>query len=121
MDFYADMAATAHELLTEFGGPVVLSRTVPGAYNPATGATGAGETTNYTGTGAAFDYGQRDIDGSRIRVGDRRVYLSTTGMVTPQTGDVLTLEGGEVLNVVASRPLKPAATVVMHDVQARGI
>lgn len=120
MTFYTGIAATAHRLLTQFGGPVTLTRTVPGAYNPATGQTDPATTTTYSGTGAKFDYSQRDIDGTLIRMGDQRVYMSVEGMTTPQTGDTLTA-GGRTFQVVASRPLNPAGTVVLHDVQVRGV
>lgn len=119
-EFYDEMAAIAHELLTEFGGPVSLRRTVPGAYDPATGTTTADVTTTWPGTGARFDYEQKDIDGTRVRSGDQRVYLSVVGVVEPLTGDKV-LIGSAELTVVASRPLKPASTAVLYDVQVRGV
>ena len=120
MAFYDEMAALADELLVEFGAPATLTRVTPGAYDPATGTTTPDVTTTWTGTGAKFDYEQRAIDGTNIRTGDQRVYLSNVGIVNPQTGDTLTI-GGVVLNVVASRPLKPASTDVLFDVQCRGV
>ena len=117
MTFYSDMAATANELLAEFGMGITLTRTTPGAYNPATG--GATDTTaNHAAIGVKLDYAQSEIDGSLIRVGDQRVYLAPSLVVTPQTGDTLTI-GSEVWGVIASRPLSPAGTNVLHDVQVR--
>lgn len=122
MAFYDEMAAVAHELLADpdYGGPITLTRVTPGGYDADTGTTTGDVTTTWAGTGAKFDYVQDEIDGTRVRAGDQRVYLSTVGIVNPQTGDTLTIDG-VVLNVVASRPLKPAQTAVLYDVQVRGV
>ena len=120
MAFYDEVLAVADELLVEFGAAATLTRVTPGAYDPTTGTTTADNTETWTGTGAKFDYEQKDIDGTKIRAGDQRVYLSVVGIVNPQTGDTLTI-GGVILNVVASRQLKPASTAVLYDVQVRGV
>ena len=118
--FYVEMAALAQELLEEFGGPVVLTRITPGDYDPATGSTIGEVTTTYNGVGAKFDYEQRNIDGTQIRQGDQRVYLSAIDIVNPQTGDHLTINT-KVFEVIASRPLEPADTPVLFEVQVRGV
>lgn len=120
MAFYDEMAALADELLGEYGAPALLTRVTPGGYDPDTGTTTPDVTTTWDGTGAAFDYEQDDIDGTKIRQGDQRVYMSVAGVVNPQTGDTLTIDG-VVLNVVISRALKPASTAVLYDVQVRGV
>ncbi|MBT2326120.1 hypothetical protein J7E62_27710 [Variovorax paradoxus] len=117
---YAEVAAEVDGILVEYGADATLTRVTPGAYDPATGTTGAASTTTWAGTGAKFDYEQRDIDGSLVRMGDQRVYLSTVGIVNPKTGDTLTI-GGTVYQVIASRPLQPALTAVLYDVQIRGV
>lgn len=120
MSFYAEVAAIAHDVLSEFGAPAILTRIGVAVYDPATGVATPPAPLVYTGTGAKFDYEQKDIDGTLIRQGDQRVYLSTVGIVQPQTGDTLTI-AGDVFHVVASRPLQPALVAVLHDVQVRGI
>ena len=120
MTFYSGLAGTADRLLKKYGAPATLTRSVPGAYDPATGTTAAPTVTAYTGTGAKFDYAQRDIDGTLIKQGDQRVYLAVVGIVQPQTGDRLTI-AGVAFTVAASRPLQPALTAVLHDVQVRGV
>lgn len=115
---YAKTAATAARLLERFGRSATLNRTTPGAYNPATGAPAAGTTTPHACTAALFEYSQRDIDGTHIRVGDQRAYIAPDIAVTPQTGDTLTI-GGDAWSVIASHPLSPAGVVVLHDVQVR--
>lgn len=117
MTFYAEMAATASELLAEFGQDVTLVREWTGVYDPETGAAATCGMNSY-GNGVVLDYNQRDIDGTVIRQGDQRVYLSVDVGVTPQTGDSL-LIGGKTWKVMASRTLAPAGTAVIHDCQVR--
>lgn len=114
---YAEMAATAAELLAEFGAPVTLTRITPGTYDPDTG-TVASTTAAHTANGVKLDFEQRHIDGTNILQGDQRVYLDPLIAATPQAGDTLTV-GAKVFTVVASRPLAPAGVVVLHDVQVR--
>lgn len=124
MSLYSELAETADDLLADFGAAVTLTKIGTGTYNPATGAATQTGTT-YTAVGAKFDYEQKDIDGTKIKHGDQRLYLSpkqTNGadLPTPSTDDRVTI-GSAVFSVVASRPLSPAGTVVLHDVQLRGV
>lgn len=115
---YAKTASTATRLLQRFGRSVTLTRRTPGSYDPTTGGPGAGTTAAHAGTAALFDYQQKDIDGTHIRVGDQRAYIAPDLAVTPQTGDTLTV-GSDVWSIIASRPLAPAGTVVLHEAQVR--
>lgn len=121
MTFYAEMADVAVEMLAEFGQSVVLgSVTGTGAYDPETGTVG-NTVTNHSGMGVALDYEQKDIDGTVVKQGDRRIYIAPDLGAVPKTGDTLTLADGAVLAVVNSKPLSPAGTLVLHEVQARGV
>lgn len=117
MSFYANLAATARRLLTQFGTDATLTRVTTGDYDPATG-TASQTTTDYTCKAARFDYSQRDIDGTNIRVGDQRIYMDAT--VMPQTGDTIAL-GDRTYVVVTARSIGPALTAVLYDVQARWV
>lgn len=117
---YARLAGRAVDLLTKFGQPVTVTRVQEGEYDPGTG-TGSDTSTAYVGIGVALEYRQDEIDGTLIRQGDRRVYIAPDLGVVPRTGDTVTLADGSVLDVVASRPLNPAGTVLLHDVQGRGL
>lgn len=103
-EFFDEMALVAVDLLTEFGQPVTLAR----------------GTARFNASGVALDYSQFDIDGTRIKAGDRRVYVAPNLGTVPVSGDRLALADGKVLLVIESRPLAPDGTVVLHDVQCRG-
>ncbi len=115
---YDEIAAEALELLTDFGSTATLTRGVAGTYNPAVGLT-PGTPTTETVTCAIFDYPLRVIDGTRILTGDKQALMSAVGVLPPKPGDTLTWQS-TVYTVVTSKPLAPAGTDVLHDVQVRG-
>lgn len=117
-DFYADMAATAAEMLAEFGMAVTVTRTTPGARDPDTGTLAAGTTQTWVPRGVKLDYAAREIDGTLIQAGDQRVYMSAISGLKPKAGDTVTI-GAEAWRVVVSRTLAPAGVAVLLDVQVR--
>ena len=117
---YADLAATAVELLADFGMAMTLTRPtdIPATYDTATGvATPVGPAT-YTVTGIKLDYSVREIDRENVQAGDQRVYLSTDGAVLPKPGDTLTI-GSTVFRVMRAGAVSPAGTDLLYDVQVR--
>ena len=113
---YADLAATAVELLADFGMSMTLTRPtdIPATYDTTTGvATPVGPDT-YTVIGIKLDYSVREI----VQAGDQRVYLSTDGAVPPKPGDTLTI-GADVFRVMRAGNLSPAGVDLLYDVQVR--
>lgn len=122
--FYDEMAAVSNELLTEFGQAVTLRRVTTGAYDPATGSA-TQTTADYAGTGAVFDYSQRDIDGSLIKTGDQKLLMSPfqtdgSAMPVPTTTDKI-LIGSTVYSIQPSKKVAPAGTLVLIELQIRGV
>lgn len=122
MTFYSEMAAVADELLAEFGVACTVSYVTVGAYNPATGSASTSTSTK-TAQGYVDDYADKDIDGTKIKVGDRRVYLSvldTAGVAIakPGTTDKLTISQIDY-SVVNAKAIPGAGTASLYDVQVR--
>lgn len=121
MSFYDSLGAMATRLLGKYGQTATLTRSTAGAYDTTDGATDAATSTDHACVAAVFDYAQREIDGTQIRQGDRRVMLQATGGVPmPRTGDALTI-GSLAYTIVAARTVNPGGTAVVHEVQARGV
>ena len=119
---YAHPAATALRMLKRYGAPVTLRRPGTGEYDPGTGTVDS-EPTDYPGTGAKFDYEQRNIDGTKILQGDQQVYLAVQqdngqAMPRPKAGD-LVLVGTEAWRVVTAESIEPASVPVLYIVQVR--
>ena len=122
MEFYSKMQATANRLLKGKGQEITLTRQAAGAYDPATG-TAAVTTTTQTAYGAMFEYGDKNIDGTLIKEGDKQLLLSAinsagTALVAPALNDTVTINT-VVYTVVRIKPLSPAGTTVLFDCNIR--
>jgi hypothetical protein len=122
MEFYAKMQATANRLLKGKGQSITLTRRTAGTYDPATG-TAAVTVTTQTAYGAMFEYGDKNIDGTLIKEGDKQLLLSAlnsagTALVAPALNDTVTINT-VVYTVVRIKPLSPAGTTVLFDCNIR--
>lgn len=118
MSFYDDLALTADELLVEFGAAAVLSRTIAGGYDPATGTSAPGSVAIQNVTAVCIDYEAKFIDGTLILRGDKQVFMSAKDVTLPAAGDKFTWQGAEY-SVIAVTPLAPAGVVVLFEIQVR--
>jgi hypothetical protein len=114
---YALTAETVERLLTRFGASTTHKIKSTAVYDPATGSA-AVSYTNQTVKAAVFAYEQKYIDGTLIKAGDQQALMSAQGVTNPKAGDLLTW-GGVDLVVVAAKPLAPAGTDVLHELQIR--
>lgn len=98
--FGADIAGAIAQAMGSDMLPVTLTRTAAGTRDPdaLTGGPTVGETSaTYTCRGFMEDFTSREIDGTNVRVGDRKVIIlggTLTTAIDPQPGDVLAIEGG---------------------------
>lgn len=119
---YQDDADTAAELLEEFGQSVTLTSKTSGAYSPSTGAA-AVTTSTQTVSAVVLDYGSRDIDGTLIRAGDKRLLMApktTDGedLTAPVVDDTVAV-GSTTYTIKGIKELSPAGTVVLFDCNIR--
>lgn len=114
---YGRSQATADRLIKRFGRAAVLRRVVSSgpAHNPTQ------TTTDYACTVVITEFSDREIDGSRVLATDKKVLMSPVGLeVEPILTDRLVEADGTVYSFVSPlRPVKPAGTVVVWELQAR--
>lgn len=114
---YARSAATASRLIARFGQSASIVRSTAGngpAYDP-----GEPTETTYACTLVVLDYTNSERDGTLILAGDKKVYLSTSGLsIEPSLADKISVNG-EAHNIISIKPLNPAGTVVMYEIQIR--
>lgn len=120
-DFYDDMAATATQMLTEFGQNVTLQKK---AWSTAYDTTkGRPKQVPKSGVdvrkGAVFDYppGKTNGPGGLIVGGDKRLLLEA-GAVSPSLDDRVIIGGVDYV-IKGIQEINPAGTVVMYDMQIR--
>lgn len=115
---YARARATAERLLTTFGAVGAIRRQAPGSgpsYDP-----GSPVLTDHPATVAVTAYTAREIDGTRIRSGDRKVLVSAKGLpVEPTTSDKLVESSGTAWTIVAVEAVRPADVTVLYRLQCR--
>lgn len=112
---YTRTRATAERLIARFGQTGALRRVTSDAdpFNPSQ------TTTDYPCTFAVLDYAKSLVDGTLIKETDQMCYLSTSGLsVSPETTDKLVVAGAP-LTIVNVKPLSPAGTVLMWELQVR--
>jgi hypothetical protein len=112
---YANAQATAERLIAQFGQTATLTKYASSGtvYAPTRSSTGYGVIV------VIMDYRNSEIDGTLVRQGDKKIYLSTDGLtVTPAASDEITLES-VVHSVIDVKPLSPGGTVVYYEIQAR--
>lgn len=121
--FYKRLKTTADRLLKKKGQAIKVYHTTPGVYDPETG-TIANYTTMQECTGAIFDYGTKQIDGTLIKVGDKQLLLSAfqpdgSVLPAPVLGDTVAVGGVTYTLVEPLKEVNPAGTVVLFDVNLR--
>lgn len=120
--FGVDIAGAIGDAL----GPELLSATLhktsAGSRTPGSLTGGNNPTeTGYAAKGVVDDYSDREVDGTNIRVGDRRVLLLASTIASaqvPDQGDAITIEGTRY-EVVG--PVKRDPAAAMYLCQVRGV
>lgn len=118
MSFYSELAADAAALLAEFGAPAVLRRAADGDYDTNFAEVDDNGTQVYNTVAVRGEFKRSDIDGTQILATDVRLYVSPSLATAPLPGDRIAFDT-ETFIVVNSKPVKPGAVVLLHDVQCR--
>lgn len=121
--FYDRMSATALNLITRFGQPVMLRDTAPGEYDPITGGTTPGTITEQVGSCILQDYslqesGAANLAGSDIRQNDKKILIAAKGL-TPPTLSTQILADGHTWTAVNIKEINPAGTPLVYEIQGR--
>lgn len=118
-EFYTGLQADAADTIAEFGTTGTLTRkttSVPDATKPHVVEPVEAE---HDIVLVAGQFELRDIDGTVILSGDRRLYVAAEGLsVVPEPGDEIAYNS-ETLTVVNASPINPAGTALLFDVQVR--
>ena len=105
-------------VLSQYGLPVTFVVSSQPIFDPELGVTSSIDE-SYPCSGIITNYESKDVDGTLIKTGDKRVLLSyTKGMPEPNTDHILTING---LNwpIINCQPIEPGGTAVLYDIQVR--
>ncbi len=109
---------SAYKSIKADGVSMILSRNVQGVYNPETGKTVNSEVT-YPTYGVITDYRLKDIDGTLVKRGDKRIILAATEAMPEPNGDDNIIISGVIWSVIISNPVAPANIPILYIVQVR--
>lgn len=113
---YLDVVAG---ILDEHGRTMTHVRAASGGtYDPATGSITGG--TGFTSTlrGVFIDYNAREIDGTTVQVGDRKLLVKAEGLANaPKIDDIV---DGAVKIVAPVRTFQSGTTVLAYTCNVRG-
>ena len=116
---YLPNQATAERLLKRFGLEFTITRNDGSeAYDPVIDEYVSSEVT-VQAFGAVFDYGVKDIDGTMIVKGDKKLLMSAIGQKKPKTNQTVIFDGNKYKIQEPIKELKPASTVVIFQCNLR--
>ena len=122
---YTKIRLTADNKIASFGDDIVVRCTTYGTYDPVSDSY-ATASTSYDAKCLILNFNKRDIDGTLVQVGDRRLLLSaldSEGETLPELegrDDLQFVYNSKVLNVLNITPLKPGGAVLLYKLQIRG-
>jgi hypothetical protein len=121
MSFYDEMAVMALEMITEFGQPVTISKTVPGEYDPETGGEAPGANVEQIAQGILLDFtGIEFQNNSLIRQGDKKLKIAAQGLAwMPGLLDKVVAQGRTWSIVPPLKEVNPAGTPILYELQVR--
>jgi len=119
MGFYERQAIKANKLISRRGLAMTLRVITKGAYDASTRLFGADIVTDYPCNGVIEEYSERDIDGTVIKQGDKKIILAAYGLPVQPEAKNLIIMGEEIWLVQKNKPLAPGGIAVIHTVQVR--
>jgi len=116
---YTSKAETASRLIKNAGTALTIKRDIAGVTDPITGITTGASIESYPVNGVKLRYKNTDIDGTLVKSGDLRVLLSVEGLtIVPESTDIIVVSGAS-WKIIDVKPLEPAETVVLYELQVR--
>ena len=115
--FSDGMTATALGLLTQFGEAVSFTNAAQGAYNPATGSTGAPTDTVYTGYGFPTQFSAIEQAQEEVLVSDVKLIVNKTSQA-PQVDDTVTFSS-KTYRVLDVQQVKAQGNDIIYILQVR--
>jgi len=121
---YTRLRAMANQQLKDKGLTCTITKQTAGTYSTSTGVASV-STSTQSAYGALFDYENKNIDGSLVKKGDRKLLLSAlntalAALTAPSVNDTVTANS-VTYTIVAVRPVAPSGVAVAYDCQIRGI
>ena len=117
MTLYTNMAKTALRQIADKGRNVSLRANTEGVYDPVTDSFTGTLTNDTTVKALVTAYSQREIDGTIILRGDKKILIAANA-ASPEHNDII-VDGANEYKIINVDTLKPGDTPIMYTVQVR--
>lgn len=114
-----ELVLVAEEIVTEFGQAITVKSVTQGAYDTQTGQI-TSIVTEITTIGVLFDYGEKDINGTTVLKGDKKVLIKPVGLTNVTVNDSIVINGEEY-HITMVTQTNPAGTNLLWEVSIRGL
>lgn len=115
--FSDGLATTALNLLTSYGEAVTFTNVAQGAYNPATGTTGASTDTVYTGFGFPTQFSSVEQQQEEILIKDVKLIVNKVSQ-RPAVDDIVEFSS-KTYRVMDVQEVKAQGNDVIYILQVR--
>lgn len=115
--FYDNLAATALSLLETYGKSVSI-RTYTDTF-PSKPYTPSRAASDETAQAVEESYSSHDLDGTTVRVGDKRYLVAASDLTTAPTTAALLVDGSVAYEIVRVDAVQPGGTPVIYVLQCR--
>jgi len=119
---YASLQTTVRNKIIQYGADMTLRISSHKYYDAATDKTVEGPD-DYNVQGLFTDFNEKDIDGTRVQSGDRRILLHALGGVPDnleQVEDLKIIDADDRMwDIVSMRPLSPGGIALLYKVHVR--
>jgi len=120
MGFYESLRDnTAAPLIKKYGQQILLRPPVIASIDPVTSTITPGATVDYTGYAIEEEYAQRDVDGTNIKRGDKKLLIAVDITIPPITPDFKVIMASTVWHVIDCKPTSPGGITIVYTAQIR--
>lgn len=119
---FTEIADLVSDIVTDegLGAFVTLTTITPGAYDPATGTTGAATTASQTVSGIVEDFKGVELLMGLVQAGDKKVSIPAAALTTaPKPTDTVTISGVAHLIVAEPEKVEAGGVVILHVLRCR--
>ena len=110
---------TAAPLLRKYGRPMIIRKETAGTVDEVGGKLTPGTPIDYPCHGVVDRYSVKEIDGTRVRIGDLKVTTTAPeGMAEATPGDHLIIDG-VAHQIILPSPLAPGGVIICYEFQVR--
>jgi hypothetical protein len=106
-------------LIAQYGYQMTLMYSGPVSINENTGLVSPGVSQTWLTSGLEVSFEHKDIDGTRIKSGDKLVILAADGVLPTPNTDYKLMLGSEIWRIISSSVIQPGGVALTYELHVR--